>query len=369
MNFLKFNPTVFVIGDEYEILAISEKNGLIYLEIDGKIYHEKNSGVLHTERNVEKIRVPQNILDKAKKYTVCYRESIDRKMYFSELGEVQKIDFTFKPLERDEDIRAYHVADVHGEYEKAKSSIEAFGNLDFLLVNGDVTEVSSYDDYYMSCKFLSDVAKGEIPVIFSRGNHDTRGKMAENFEEFFPERDGKFYYTFNLGCLSGIVIDCGEDKRDNHNSDGRLVYNGTNDFEALRKIETNYIKNANLPDGKWKFAISHICPIKPTPNAGDCFDIERETYSVWNKELERMGINCMFSAHIHDFGMHEGEEDNAFVPHNYPVFVASDCNGGHVAGGAIIINKDSMTIAYTDEKETFARYKLGKNAHKTEKIL
>ena len=64
--FLKCNPTVFVINDEYEILVITQKNGLISVEIGGSIYYPENSGVLYSERNFAKIRVPQSMPDKNK---------------------------------------------------------------------------------------------------------------------------------------------------------------------------------------------------------------------------------------------------------------------------------------------------------------
>lgn len=43
--FLKCNPTVFVINDEYEILVITQKNGLISVEIGGSIYYPENSEI------------------------------------------------------------------------------------------------------------------------------------------------------------------------------------------------------------------------------------------------------------------------------------------------------------------------------------
>ena len=97
---------MFVINDEYEILVITQKNGLISVEIGGSIYYPENSGVLYSERNFAKIRVPQSLLDKSKKYTVVYRETINRKAYFSQFGNEKRREFNFKPLEKTDDIKA-----------------------------------------------------------------------------------------------------------------------------------------------------------------------------------------------------------------------------------------------------------------------
>ena len=70
MSFLRCMPSVFVIGREYEILLNVKNNGLSFIEIDEDVYYEENTGVLPSERTVLKIRVPQSVLDKAKRYSV-----------------------------------------------------------------------------------------------------------------------------------------------------------------------------------------------------------------------------------------------------------------------------------------------------------
>ena len=93
MRFLKFLPSVFVIGDDYEFSIVSKENGIIGIKIEEQQFYEENSGVLFTEKNHAKIRVPQKILDKNKKYIVTFRKTIDRKGYFSEIGESQTEEF------------------------------------------------------------------------------------------------------------------------------------------------------------------------------------------------------------------------------------------------------------------------------------
>ena len=104
MSFLYCTPTVFVIGQEYEILLNLKTNGVCFVEIGDAVYHEENSGVLPSERTVVKIRVPQSVLDQAKEYSVIFRETEDRKCYFSTFKEYREEKFGFKPLEKQENI-------------------------------------------------------------------------------------------------------------------------------------------------------------------------------------------------------------------------------------------------------------------------
>ena len=100
MSFLACVPSVFVIGEEYEILVNAKENGILYLEIGGEEFFEENAGVLATERAYAKIRVPQAVLDGAESYTVVYCETIDHKAYFSEMGEPERESFRFRPIKK-----------------------------------------------------------------------------------------------------------------------------------------------------------------------------------------------------------------------------------------------------------------------------
>ena len=358
MSFLKCKPSVFVINDEYEILVYCKKKGIIWVDIDGESYYESNSGVLSSEKKYAKIRVKQSVLDKAKSYTVCYRETIDRKAYFSEIGDTLSKVFKFKPLLKNKNINIYHVADVHYCFDDGVKCASYFGRkLDLLVVNGDIGEVETDKNYFEVIKFVGDVAKGEIPVIFVRGNHDTRGKLAEDFCKYFPNNDNKTYFTFSVGSLSGIVLDCGEDKHDNHKEygggyNGEAVYNGVNIFEKFRREETEFIKNAKLDDNKIKFAISHIIPIYTSYKAGSIFDIERDLYSEWNDLLEKMGIRFMLCGHMHKAFILNPNDGTAFINHNYPIVVGSAANytPNGLWGAAIVLNKNTMNVKFTDKE-------------------
>lgn len=361
MSFLLCPPSVFVIGNEYEILVNAKQNAMLAVQIDGTVYYEENSGVLSTEKDYAKIRVPQSVLNASKQYDVVYRETINRKGYYSEMGEPQSETFTFKPLEKTENINMYHIADVHYHFEKAAKLATFFGDdLDVLIVNGDIGEVETVQNYVDVCKFVGEMSQGKIPVIFVRGNHDTRGKLAERFTDYFPANGKDTYFTFELGCLNGVALDCGEDKVDNHleygamkqfNANSPEVYGGVNSFSPFRQRELRFLQNTKLCNkDKITFAISHICPSYTTKQKGGVFDIERECYAAWNTELDRLGVRFMITGHMHVASILLQDDERNTLPHNYPVIVGSAVTKESIIGAAIVLNKNEMNVKFTDNE-------------------
>ena len=359
MSFLRCPPSVFVINNEYEILVNANANGMIAVRIGENVYYEENSGVLSSEKDYAKIRVPQTVLNAFKTYDVVYRATVERKAYYSKMGEIQTQSFAFKPVEKTEDIHMYHIADVHYHFDRAAKLADYFGDdLDVLVVNGDIGEVETVENYIDVCKFVGEMSKGYIPVIFVRGNHDTRGKLAERFTDYFPANGKNTYFTFALGCLQGVVLDCGEDKVDNHleygamkyfKADSPEVYGGVNAFSPFRQRELAFLKDVKLDTAdKITFAISHICPTHTTLKKDGPFDIERACYTAWNAELERIGIQFMLTGHMHFAYILMPDDERNTLPHNYPMVVGSAVQQDTVIGAAIVLNKNKMEVKFTD---------------------
>lgn len=342
-NFLACTPTVFIVEKHYEILVCVKKNGLVRLLIDGKEVLEQNSGVLSSEKKVFKFKVNAKLLDKAKSYTVLYRQSIDRKSYWSIFGETKEQTFAFKPISKDQDINAYMIADVHALYDLAYKTGTFFKNaVDLFIFNGDICEVQSHKDYLKACAFIGKLTKGKIPCIYTRGNHDTRGRLPECFDLYFPCVNKNFFYTFEIGAICGVVLDFGEDKVDTHD-----VYRDANRFSEYRRKEYQWLKKVNLPDGKIKLAICHVCPVMTTFNKGDEFDIERPLYQKINAQLERLNVDAMLCGHMHKaYMLYSGDEQNT-LEHKYPVVVGSDPKNDFI-GTAITITKNQILVKFTD---------------------
>ena len=341
--FLSCTPTVFLIEKRYEILLNSYDKGVFAIEINNSLFYEENNGALSSQKTYAKISVPQKLLNEHAKYTVIFRKTIKRQAYFSKLEAPQYTTFEFKPLLKKEGFNIYHIADVHYRFNLAVKTCSFFGDdLDLLVVNGDMCEVETKTNYYEICKFTGDISKGKIPVVFSRGNHDTRGEMAENFTDYFPAVNKKPYYYFETENLCGIVSDCGEDK-----SDSNEEYGGTNAFHTYRINQNKYL--ASLPKAtKPCFAISHICPSCTTENIGNVFDIEREIYSKWNAHYQRIGVKFMLCAHIHKAYILQPNDKRCTIYNPYPIIFGSETTEDDIIGLALTLNNNLLTVRFTN---------------------
>lgn len=344
MSFLKCTPTVFVIGDKYEIAVALEENGICFIEVNGVKYYEENSGVLSSEKSCFKIRIPQAELNKAGKYTIVYKKTIERKSYFSKFGSEEIKEFDFRPVLKDDSINIYHLADIHYNFDLAEKTASFFGDdTDLYIFNGDVGEVECEENYIDVLRLTGNISKGRIPVIFTRGNHDTRGRLAERYTDYFPAEGKNCYFTFDLGTLHGIVLDCGEDKPDLHSE-----YGGANVFEAYRRRELEFLKALDPVSDKITFAVSHICPADNTEKSGSVFDIEGEVYESWNRELERIGISFMLSGHVHKAYYLEKNSRSSLRPNPYHVIVGSERRKDDLVGTALTLYKSRVYVRFTD---------------------
>lgn len=133
--------------------------------------------------------------------------------------------------------------DIHGKADVLTRLCKRvdFSELGFVAFNGDMSSsVESgeqlFKDYLDASAAL--FAAG-TPILFTRGNHETRGVFADSLGDYFPGRDGRFYGIYRYGDVCILLLDCGEDKPDDH-----AEYNGLADYDAYRAEECAWLKKA-----------------------------------------------------------------------------------------------------------------------------
>ncbi len=308
---LKTYPSVFAVNDEYQIFVFANCEILLWIEVDGEKYYDHSNGIIRSGKLVHSVKIPMKILDKAKRYSVCYRKVIERRPYFSQTEEIKMFEFDFSPVEG-ENIRLYHISDTHN---KVESPVKAasYKEFDLLILNGDVPEDSGKIEHFDTIYNISgEITKGHIPVVFSRGNHDLRGVCAEMLADYTPTDNGNSYYTFRLGALWGIVMDCGEDK-----ADSNAEYGDTVCCEIFRREETKFLEKVvndkeYLDEKiKYKLVISHVPFFQKFDKP---FNIEEDTYTYWTKLLrENIKPDLMLAGHKHmNVIRHRGSEYDCY---------------------------------------------------------
>jgi len=350
----KISPAVFAVGKEYQIMYYTDQETTMWVQVGDRIFYDAVNGILRSNTQVHKVSVPMELLDREKSYTVFLRKVIDRKPYFAQMEEPVQKTYSFSPVP-EKDIRAYHIADAHDKVEEPVAAAQAFGRIDLLILNGDIPNHCGYEKNAETIyRIASELTGGSIPVVFSRGNHDMRGKYAEYFASNTPCCEGRSYYTFRLGKIWGMVLDCGEDKVDGHEEYGHTIC--CHDF---RQQETDYIsqviENASAEyeaaDVAYKIVICHI-PF--TMRQQDIFNIETEIYAEWTKMLrEHVKPDMILCGHMHRLDVIECGSGKDTYGQPCPVVIGSGVGKTgddklHFSGAGLVFGEEKIAVTFTD---------------------
>ena len=313
------HPTVFLVGQTYQILFLTETTGQAWVEIGGEKFCDANNGVLRWNDRVHRVTVPCAALDAVRSYTVCFQAMTDRAPYRPAHGETEARTYSFAPISPDTDTRICYLSDTHGLYDDAMA-VAAKEPFDLLVLGGDITSHNSTEeDLWLALRISGDAAKGELPTVYSRGNHDTRGPMATYLPSLMGTQDGHTYFTFQTADIFGIVLDCGEDKWDDH-----VEYGGTICFEQFRREETAWLRRL-AADGAWKNAKKRIaiCHVPFVFDMPEPFGIEKETYREWLALLNEIGVDFLLAGHIHRAMTVYPDNEHLLAPITFPTVIAS----------------------------------------------
>lgn len=348
-------PTVFAVGDDYQIFAPFSDEVIFWVKVGGRTYYDHSNGILRSNTHMHRVKLPMAVLDECGEYTIVYRKMINRSPYFPTSEEERSLTVPFRPVKREGAIHLYHISDAHNRVEEPVRAGSLFGDaLDLLILNGDLPDHSGdVKNFNAICEIASGITRGEIPVVFARGNHDTRGIHAEDMPSYTPTQDGRTYYTFRVGAIWGLVLDCGEDKADDHAEYGHTVC-----FHSFRLEETDYLKKViahaeqeyDAPGVNYRLVISHIgfTYIDQPP-----FDIEQDLYREWTKLVAEMRPDLLLYGHFHRVQIcpqggaidHQGQPCTAIIG-------SKPLSGGFVGCGITLQPDGNKRILFNDDKGT-----------------
>ncbi len=350
-------PAVYAVADRYIVTVPVTHESVMWVKVGERCFYDDSNGILRSASMTHKMELPQKYLDEAREYTVCWRIVNERKPYFADLGDVEECTFSFRPV-TGPDIRIYHIADAHNRYTGPIAAGTYFGDkLDVLVLNGDIPNHSGDIKNFTAIHMIAgEITHGELPVIFSRGNHDTRGIFAEALPNYTPTDNGKSYFTVHLGPVWALVLDCAEDKPDTNAEYGHTIC--CHDFrlretEFLRELADEGEKEFNAPGVEHRLVIAH-CPFSWTDKPP--FDIEQELYTEWCEILrEKIHPELMLCGHVHKCYITLPGEERDHKGQPCPVVCASRIDKEDkefFVGGAITLSDSSMLVEFTDNKKT-----------------
>lgn len=303
---LLYHPGVFMIEDDYEIILICRRPALASVVVDGVTFTDSVNGVMRTDTDVHKIKVPMALLDKAKAYRVHLAPLADHCNYFPQPEPTEVYEYGFTPVPAEGKMEVFVLADTHGDAVTPAEAALSRPRIDLLMLVGDIGDSAATREQVTTLhRLTASITGGLIPALYIRGNHDTRGYMAERLTDYIPTRDGKTYYTFRAGEIWGVVLDCGEDKPDTNVEYGSPEYGGVADFLPFRRAQTAYLKSL-VAKGDFKTeGVKHrvaVCHINFTDSNRKYQDKNPEIYEEWISSLNELGIDLLICGHEHAVG-------------------------------------------------------------------
>ena len=275
------------------------------------------------------------------RYRVVSRELAEFEAYKVAYGAtVVSPEYRFTTLDARKPVTGFVVVnDRHEKVAPLAASLASVGwtNVDLVFFNGDM--VNSVKDEAQLYRCLVDPCvesfATRIPLLYVRGNHETRGSFARRLLEYFPTDSGCYYYTLQHGPVTFLVLDCGEDK-----ADGNIEYSGLVDFEPYlrgqvewlaRQIETPAFRKA-----PFRVCFLHIPPAR-IPDA----KFIRPQWLLDNVVplLNRGKVDLLICGHMHQYTIQPAGENGL----DFPMII-----GGTETVIRCVVTDDQIRVTSTD---------------------
>ena len=294
-SYFTYEPVVYAVEDDYQIVFSTNHSATAWVEIDGEKYYDLFAGSMKSEDTVHKITVPQEKLDAAGGYSIHAEKMIYRGPFGGFKGKEISKSYSFRPVNSADGLVYYTITDAHHAREGAALAALSVEGLDFLVVLGDSVGLTEYEsNAQLTNAIAHDVTKGEIPVVYARGNHEVKGAYAEELHKYVGSKNGSFYYWFTLSDVFGITLDLGED-----HDPGWWEYYETDQFTSYRDEQTRFLEElvAEKPYENYNYTLvaCHI-PIQFVNSRKD--HVEAKT--SWTALLNEIAPDLAVYGHQHD---------------------------------------------------------------------
>lgn len=298
-NEIKGAPVVYAVGSDYQIVFTTRSKSTGWILIDGIEYNDTYAGYRKNQTTVHKITVPMDELDEAGEYTIFTRSMMFRGPFTSIQGSTIQKTYEWKGVNPKDGLNYYVISDTHNTQKSPLAAATYFGDsLDFLICCGDTASwLDREEDLTQFLRLAGNITNGAVPVIYARGNHETKGSAASEFYNYVGSNGENFYYTFRLKNVWGVVLDIGEDHGDQY-----ADYKDTARFNSYRQSQTNFLdeilENADQEfDAEgvdYRIAVCHIpLTVKYTNDHAKFYK------DTWIKQLNQMKLSILYSGHVH----------------------------------------------------------------------
>ena len=292
-----YGAVVYPVEDDYQIVFSTSDSAICWVEIDGECYYDLYAGSMRSVDKVHKVTVPQYILDAAGGYTTCAKQMIYRGPFGGYTGETISRSYDFRPVSSADGLNHIAISDVHEAVDAAVAAATTRDDTDFIVLLGDlVSMVETEKDAQLANELAHGITKGEIPVIYARGNHEIKGEYAEVLYKYVGSKNQEYAYTVTLGDdeVFAVVLDMGEDHEDDY-----WEYYGTAQFDLYRAAQTEMLEEiltaGSYENYRYRMLLCHI-PVVYVDKQGYFVEFRND----WTALLNRMDLDIGLSGHEHE---------------------------------------------------------------------
>lgn len=317
-----------VTDSEATVVWRTDKDALAWVEIapDDSLsfyaeerprYYETDMGRAVVGR-LHKVRIRGLEEGKTYRYRVYSHEIADQQPYHIVYGGMAATDvYHREPLrfstrgENSDRVSFSVVNDIHGDLDLLGDMLGRVRDesRDFVLFNGDMvsymdSEQQLFDGFIdRSVELFAD----EIPFEMVRGNHESRGRFARSYMDYFPTTTNKPYYTFSAGPVFFVVLDGGEDKPDSD-----IEYGGTSFCDAYRAEQADWLAGVvgseEFRNASFRVVVMHVPPVQSTWHG------PLHAKQLFLPVLNKAGVDLMLCGHLHRYSYNEAGVDGAMFP-------------------------------------------------------
>lgn len=163
------------------------------------------------------------------------------------------------------------------------------------------------------------------PFVIVRGNHETRGHLAREYDKFIYRPNGVYYALYTIGNTAIVMLDSGEDKPDSH-----PVYAGITAFDKYRQEQAEWlkktVKSKEYKRAKHKIVMVHIPPATSTLKKDTDYGT-KQVNDLFMPILNNADVDLMISGHTHTHYIIE----KAKGVNNFPIMINDNKSASYIS--------------------------------------
>jgi len=291
------DPVVMDTGEDYAVVFATNTPGTAFVSysFDGTDYTiwAQVNGRRIGDRLIHTVHVPYLHL-KNNRYTVGSTRVVEEYSYGSRLGKTVTAGPYTLEVNESETQTYLVISDWHSYLEEAKLAIYRLGEYDAVVMLGDPAPGMDFEEQAVKniVQFGGALTGGEMPVLYVRGNHETRGAFADQLPSYLGY--DKPYYTVDRGAYSFLALDSGEDKPDDHPE-----YGGMDDYRVNRQEMLDWLKTVQVKNEKL-IVFSHAWQVSEPEHAA--------SRAAWDA-FSSLGARFVVSGHKHTCEFLDGDSE------------------------------------------------------------